>query len=426
VTGEPVQLRRSDGYPNLVLEFQTKNTGSYGAFNPMTRETSQPMMVNEIRLTGNFTSQTTWAGGPNGNPLLFVGSLAGASPKIRLDATSSETDARFQFQIHTQLQLFDNLEVVGDGTQDFIITGALRDFYDPRSITKSGTSILTLKGNNTFGGDLVINGGQVKLTGPVAAINGANAIKIGSAGAFSMDSGLVAVNRLELEPGGGLEFTGGELRTSEIVGSLTNQGGNFSPASAAVTTITGDYTQSAGMLTIELGGTIAGQEHGVLDIGGMATLGGTLDVGLMPGFVPSAGQSFEILTADGGIVGNFSSTILPSVANPLMWHLEYLPNSLQLSLLGEQAIPTSFEDRNRDGIIDAADYVLWRKFGGTQQGYDNWLTNFGRIIGAGSLSHATVPEPSNWMLLLPLVILARSRFKTGASAPRLIGLAVAR
>ncbi len=183
-TSEPAQLRRADGYPNLILEFRTKDTSSYGAFNPMTRDTSQPMMVNEIRLTGNFTNPFPFAGGPSGNPLLFVDSLTGALPKIRLDATSSGTAARFQFQIHTDLQLFDNLEVVGNGTQDFIITGGLKDFYESRSVTKSGTSVLTLKGNNTFGGDLAINGGQVKLSGATAAINGANAIRIGMPARF--------------------------------------------------------------------------------------------------------------------------------------------------------------------------------------------------------------------------------------------------
>jgi autotransporter-associated beta strand protein len=409
-TGQPAQLRRSDGYANLILEFRTKDTSHYGAFNPMTRETSQPLMVNEIRLTGNYTSQATWAGGPNGNPLLLVNNLSGASPKIRLDATSSGTAARFQFQIHTELQLFDNLEVVGNGTQDFIITGALRDFYEPRSVTKSGTSILTLKGNNTFGGDLVINSGQVKLTGPNAAINGAHAIHIGSAGSFSMDSGLVAVDRIEREDGAGLQFTGGEIRTSALVGSLTNQGGNFSPgASASQTTITGDYTQTSGMLTIELGGTIPGQEYDVLGIAGIATLGGALNVRLMPGFVPSAGQTFEFLTADAGVIGSFATRILPAVSPSLLWQLQYGTNSVRLLLNQQPGTQNPAGDYNDDGVVDTADYVVWRKafgeLGGAADGngdgrvddadYGVWSRNFGRRAqptASGAL--AGVPEPS--------------------------------
>ena len=74
-----------------------------------------------------------------------------------------------------------------------------------------------------------------------------------------MDSGLVAVDRIEHSAGGAFQFTGGELRVTDFVGSLTNQGGNFSPgASTAVSTITGNYAQTAGTLTIELGGTTLG------------------------------------------------------------------------------------------------------------------------------------------------------------------------
>jgi autotransporter-associated beta strand protein len=413
-TGEPAQLRRSDGYPNLILEFRTKDTSHYGAFNPMTRDTSQPMMVNEIRLTGNFTSPIPFAGGPSGNPLLFVDNLTGASPKIRLDATSSGTGARFQFQIHTELQLYDNLEVVGNGTQDFIITGALRDFYEPRSITKSGTSILTLKGNNTFGGDLAIYGGQVKLTGATAAINGANAIRIASAGTFSMDSGLVAVDRIEREAGAGLQFTGGELRTSEIVGNLTNQGGNFSPgASPALTTIAGDYTQISGTLTIELGGIIPGQQFDLVDINGVASLGGTLNVRLMPGFVPSAGESFEFLTADAGVIGTFTTRILPATPPSLLWQLQYGPNSVRLLLNEDPGVENPAGDYNGDGVVDTADYVVWRKaFGqlgavadGNGDGrvddadYMVWRGNLGRRAQPpASGATAGVPEPSTVMI----------------------------
>ncbi|HEX2477103.1 MAG TPA: hypothetical protein VHK01_20275, partial [Lacipirellulaceae bacterium] len=63
-------------------------------------------------------------------------------------------------------------------------------------------------------------------------------------------------------------------------------------------------------------------------------------------------------------------------------------------------------DYNGDGIVDAADYAVWRKNDGTQDGYNVWRTNFGRTTGAGPLSDGTVPEPTTWILLLPLVILA--------------------
>jgi hypothetical protein len=76
------------------------------------------------------------------------------------------------------------------------------------------------------------------------------------------------------------------------------------------------------------------------------------------------------------------------------------------------AAPQLAGDYDQNGIVDAADYVVWRTNDGTQPGYDAWRANFGRTAGAGSLSDAAVPEPSNWMLLLPLVILAsRNRYR---------------
>jgi hypothetical protein len=61
-------------------------------------------------------------------------------------------------------------------------------------------------------------------------------------------------------------------------------------------------------------------------------------------------------------------------------------------------------DFNGDGRVDAADYVVWRKTDGSQAGYDDWRTNFGRTSGSGSgLGAAGVPEPSSILLLAAAV-----------------------
>jgi hypothetical protein len=64
-------------------------------------------------------------------------------------------------------------------------------------------------------------------------------------------------------------------------------------------------------------------------------------------------------------------------------------------------------DFNNDGTVDAADYVVWRKNSGTQDGYDAWRANFGaaldRGIGSGATGSASafaaptsnsIPEPT--------------------------------
>ncbi len=69
-----------------------------------------------------------------------------------------------------------------------------------------------------------------------------------------------------------------------------------------------------GTLDIEIGGYTPGSEYDQLNhtLGsGVAELGGTLDVSLLNGFMPQAGDAFDILSATGGISGMFATTMLP-------------------------------------------------------------------------------------------------------------------
>ena len=59
-------------------------------------------------------------------------------------------------------------------------------------------------------------------------------------------------------------------------------------------------------------------------------------------------------------------------------------------------------DYNHNGTVDAADYVVWRKNDGTQDGYNTWRGNFDRTAGSGAMSDATVPEPASAMCFLML------------------------
>lgn len=88
------------------------------------------------------------------------------------------------------------------------------------------------------------------------------------------------------------------------------------------------------------------------------------------------------------------------------------------SLITTAAPPGLAGDFNDDGIVDAADYVSWRKNEGTNntlpndgglgtpidsEHYDLWAANFGNTApgsGSGSGGLAAVPEPSSVVLLL--------------------------
>jgi hypothetical protein len=59
-------------------------------------------------------------------------------------------------------------------------------------------------------------------------------------------------------------------------------------------------------------------------------------------------------------------------------------------------------DYNEDGVVNAADYVAWKKtpgaFGGDPAGYNTWRANFGE--GAAGGGQGAVPEPCAMVLVL--------------------------
>jgi T5SS/PEP-CTERM-associated repeat protein len=167
-------------------------------------------------------------------------------------------------------------------------------------------------------------------------------------------------------------------------------------------------------LNIELAGPTKGTGYDSLTIAGSVALGGALNVTLLGGFLPAVGQSFEILTAAGGINGTFDATNLPALTAGLYFDLNYMPNAISLFVVG---IPGDF---NRSGTVDSADYVVWRKGLGTiytPDEYSVWRAHFGETAGDGAnVAAAPVPEPRSIALFIITSCLAATR--SGARPPR--------
>ena len=121
--------------------------------------------------------------------------------------------------------------------------------------------------------------------------------------------------------------------------------------------VEGDYTQRSGStLELLLGGVgAAGSAYDRLEVDGeVSLLGGDLVVGLEEGFTPAAGDSFEVL-GFGALVGEFDSVVTPDLPFGLAWDTSELLSSGVLAV--EQVLPGDYND---DGVVDAADYVVWR------------------------------------------------------------------
>jgi hypothetical protein len=70
----------------------------------------------------------------------------------------------------------------------------------------------------------------------------------------------------------------------------------------------------AGTLALDIAGGSQGVDYAVLKVAGKATLGGSLRLAFLNGFVPNPGDKFVVVTADGGISGTFASVITNGVA----------------------------------------------------------------------------------------------------------------
>jgi outer membrane autotransporter protein len=164
------------------------------------------------------------------------------------------------------------------------------------SLTKVGTGTLTLNGANTYTGNTTVNGGTLIVNGSIV-----------SPSTF-------------VNPGGTLGGSG------FIGGSVYNLGGIVSPGNSPGTlTIHRDYNQnSAGTLSIQIASS---QSYDKLAVGGSANLDGKLFVQNVNGFVPKRGETFQIITADGGVKGTFSD-FQQDTGTVLKYDVAYHSNSV--------------------------------------------------------------------------------------------------
>jgi hypothetical protein len=202
--------------------------------------------------------------------------------------------------------------------------------------------------------------------------------------------------------GGRLSGTG-DLQDVQFSG--THAPGNAGPGS--VTANRQYEIAGGGRLEIEVGGTTSGTEFDAIHAHNLQ-LGGTLDVDIINNFVPLAGQSFPFLTYTGGRFGSFTNELLPALPGGLFFDVAYNTGVVSLEVEGVLG------DYNRNGLVDATDYIVWRKtFGqmgaglaadGDRSGtidagdFDVWMTKFGQLApspGASLKPQIGVPEPGS-------------------------------
>jgi hypothetical protein len=72
-------------------------------------------------------------------------------------------------------------------------------------------------------------------------------------------------------------------------------------------------------------------------------------------------------------------------------------------------------DFNFDGVVDARDFVIWRKTSGTPADYNTWRTTFGQSSASGFVSNFSIPEPTSAVLLIMSSTAACCRIRSANS-----------
>jgi T5SS/PEP-CTERM-associated repeat protein len=203
---------------------------------------------------------------------------------------------------------------------------------------------------------------------------------------------------------------------------VTDNGGTITVLPRGNALFLGDVmfqAASAVQLAVGLDGTTDNSAQ--VGVAGALTLGGDLTVAVDSGYVPAFGDRFELFTAGGGLVGTFNSAMLPDIPGNLEFGLLYGPTSVIMEARIEQNTIGLPGDYNRNGIVDAADYIVWRDRRGSNSSlpnddtpgvgaddYDRWRANFGLageiIVGTASAVHPAVPEPSSFVFALVAIL----------------------
>ncbi|MEX2172376.1 MAG: hypothetical protein WD851_23855 [Pirellulales bacterium] len=242
-----------------------------------------------------------------------------------------------------------------------------------------------------------------------------NTLKLWQLGTVNLVGGALTAATIDSNFGPrNFNFTGGTLHVDTFAGELVNDGGTLAPGTSIGTTnVLLSYTQRAGStLEIEIGGTTPA-DFDRLIVGGPAFFGGELDVHLAAGYLPNLSDTFQIVTASlipvQGYAFLLANSTLPSVSQLLDFHLFYEPTALTLGI-----VPALTGDYNADGVVNAADYTVWRNTQ-NQTGiglaadanldrvvnlvdYLAWRQNFGKVApGAGTGEN--VPEPASVILI---------------------------
>ncbi|WP_442483740.1 beta strand repeat-containing protein [Aeoliella sp. SH292] len=364
------------------------------------------------------------------------------------------------------------LHGLGTTAQTLVISTANPIDLDGTSTTgelsvRSGNLTIASPTSDTFGGSASIGAGRrlklehgwtVEPTGVVNLEGGSsNRAILDSASATSFIDGIVNVTNFGRIEGNVVLGTGAQVRTPLVADTLELADNSTIETGVVFTGAGKVHNLQTGQLTLEPVAAVGVPltNHGEMTVEGTAslrsltqsatgtlmavmkstttfaqvtsvhaaTLGGALDLEIAPTFTPAVGNTFTLLTAASGISGSFATAAheLPSPGAGLAWELDYTGTAVLLRVIAGEGLPGDFND---DGVVNLADYTVWRdnlgapnelalngngnNSGSVDAGdYNLWKSSFGSGGSLATVDTHQVPEPeSGWIIAFMALILS--------------------
>jgi uncharacterized repeat protein (TIGR01451 family) len=270
----------------------------------------------------------------------------GGSGEIRVAGAGLEIDLGDIIEVPSNFTNYGSITVAGGGS--IRVNGSAGASEVPSNFTNYGT--ITVAG-----------GGSIRVNGSAGA--GENAA------ASMVNFGLV-----DLKIGGDLTMTGAAF-DNPSPGELTGGGvldltaaapggvfaGTLNPGSSpGIFTVEGDFTEgSSAEVVIEIGGTDPGTQYDRLDVTGVLSADGNIEVGLLQPYHPAGGEQFQVVTFD-SLIGGFDSILLPPLQYLLTWNVVPTAQSIRLDVecQGTQLGIDIISDNNPVSIGDDATFFL--------------------------------------------------------------------
>ena len=291
----------------------------------------------------------------------------------------------------------------GSGNLSLINSDTFVGFADPLSpgLANIGSASALLNEVAHGQGTVTVQLGKLEVAGRVRVgdLAGAGTNPLNSSqGTLNVIDGHLVANRLDVATN--------TTATAGTVQGLVHLESSFIDLDGTLALTTGSILDiGLSGLTKADGSGAAGQYSAIVADAGL--LAGQLNVLLHDGFVPTAGNSFEIFT--GLISSTFTSTSFPSLPG-LTWSILYNPTSVVLQVNGGGGFSADF---NHDGSVNGLDLAVWQgAYGvnaladadgdGNSDGRD--FLAWQRQYGSGPLSAVTsavttVPEPTALLLV---------------------------